>query len=72
MKSSTGVMTRFTRGFRPAQMPSGMPMTSAMSTAAMVSASVSMLSSHSPCRPKKTNPATARTATRTLPTTHET
>ncbi len=47
-------------------------MSSETRTAATVRASVSMLSRHSPWRPKSTNPATARAATRTFPNTHET
>lgn len=65
-------MARFTRSESPAQMPSGMPMSSETKTADSVSASVSMLSCHSPWSPKKTNPATARAATLMLPKAQET
>ncbi len=40
-------------------------------TADRVRARVSMLSCHSPCSPKKTNPATTRAATRTFPKAQE-
>lgn len=72
MKSSTGVRTRFTRGDSPAHTPSGMPNSSATSTADTVSARVSMLSCHRPCSPKKVKPATASSATRQLPSAQET
>jgi hypothetical protein len=51
----------------PAQMPSGIPTSSASRTAASVSESVSMLSCHSPCNPMKVNPAAASSATFQLP-----
>lgn len=65
-------MARFTRSESPAQMPSGIPMSRETNTADRVRARVSMLSCHSPCSPRKTNPATARAATRMLPKAHET
>ena len=69
MRSSTGVTSRLNRSDNPAQIPSGRPMSNAMSTAAMVRARVSMLSCHSPCSPRNAKPAAARSATRQLPTT---
>ncbi len=65
-------MIRLNRSESPAHTPSGMPMSSATKTADRVSASVSMLSCHRPCSPKKVKPATARRATRQLPTAQET
>ncbi len=68
MKSSTGVATRRSRGESPTQIPSGRPITSEISTAAISRARVSMLSRHSPSRPSVVKPATASRATRQLPT----
>ena len=48
-------------------MPSGIPIRSASATATRVSASVSMLSCHRPCRPMNVNPPTASRATFQLP-----
>ena len=49
-----------------------MPTSSEKSTAVSVSARVSMLGCHSPCRPMKKNPAEASSPTRQLPSAHET
>ena len=69
MKSSTGVISRLNQFDMPAQMPSGMPMSSEIATAAMVSASVSMLSCHRPCRPMNNKPHSVSSATFQLPST---
>ena len=57
MKSRIGVRNVLTRSLVPAHTPSGMPMHSEKQTAVSVSARVSMLGCHSPCRPMKKNPA---------------
>ena len=61
-----------TRSLVPAQTPSGMPTSSEKSTAVSVSARVSMLGCHSPCRPMKKNPPEASSPTRQLPSAQET
>lgn len=53
MKSRKGVTTRLNRSDSPAHTPSGIANSSATNTAETVSASVSMLSCHRPCSPKK-------------------
>ncbi len=67
MKSSTGVMKRLNPSDIPAQMPNGIPMSSAIATAAMVSPSVSMLSCHRPCRPMNNKPHRVSSPTFQLP-----
>ena len=69
MKSSTGVIKRLNPSDIPAQMPNGIPMSSAIATAAMVSASVSMLSCHRPCRPMNNKPHRVSSPTFQLPST---
>ena len=54
----------------PAQTPSGIPMSSEIVTAAIVSASVSMLSCHRPCSPMNNNPHSVSSPTFQLPSTH--
>ena len=71
MKSSPGVIVRSTRWDNPAHTPSGMPMSRLTSTAASVSASVSMASCHRPCSPMNSSPKTVRSATLTLPKAQE-
>ncbi len=62
--SSTGRITRSTEGRLPAQIPTGMPISSAMMTANRISARVSMLGTHSPSTPMNTKPHAASTARR--------
>ena len=66
MKSSTGVINRLNQFDMPAQMPRGIPMSSAIATAAMVKARVSMLSCHRPCRPMNRKPHSVSNAIRQL------
>jgi len=53
-----------TRARRPAQIPSGIPIRSAIVTATIMSESVSMLCSHSPRTPMTVKPAAERAAIR--------
>ena len=61
--SRIGLTNAWKRSFRPARMPSGMPIRSDSATAASVRPSVSMLSSHRPSAPRLAKPVTARSAT---------
>ena len=53
--SRIGVIARWKRSLRPATMPTGTPMRMEISTAALISASVCMLSSQRPSRANDTN-----------------
>ena len=55
--SRIGVRNRRTRSEYPAQMPSGSPMSSDSSTAAITRARVSTAISHTPSTPNEANPA---------------
>ena len=66
--SSTGRITRSTEGRLPAQIPTGMPISSAMMTANRISARVSMLGTHSPSTPM--NSEAARRQHRETPAGH--
>ena len=70
--SSTGVMKRWNVSLRPASTPSGIPIARDTSTEAVISDSVSMLSSQSPIRPKEANVASTSRATRQPPNRHVT
>ena len=52
MASRTGRSVRCSRSERAEAIPSGTPMATEMPTATVISATVSMLSSHSPIAPK--------------------
>ncbi len=65
--SSTGPTAAAKRRLRPATMPSGMPMSKAMITAASIWASVVMPDSHSPRTPIPAKPDAASSASRHPP-----
>ena len=65
--SRIGVIARWTRSLRPATMPTGTPMRIEISTAALMSASVCMLSSQRPSRANDTNAPKTTSAARRPP-----
>ena len=65
--SSTGPIAAANRRLRPAMMPSGIPISNEMSTAASIWASVAMPDSHSPSAPIAAKPMAPISASRQPP-----
>ena len=72
MASRSGRRTFSTFGFRPDQIPSGMPITTHTATAISINANVCRLRSHRSISPRNVNPATASSALRHPATTKAT